>query len=148
MADPAPTTVGRPGQLEKGLYPLSSFWTRFIPPALLGLAWWLSDIELVEVCDKAKDWKILAIALPVFWLAASGSTLVSLRPKVAPWVAAGLALLGLVCGGFVSVVQAKLDQDYLGHVLYSATHACLIVAFGLLVFLAMTRANEPPNPQG
>jgi peptidoglycan/LPS O-acetylase OafA/YrhL len=135
MPSTALPTRDQPG---KEIHPFSSFGRRFVPPALIGLAWWLSGIELIEACDKAKDWKILGIAFPVFWLAASGARLVSLRPRQATWVAAGLALLGVICGAFVSVAPY-----FLGHVLYGATHASFIAAFGLLTFLAMTRSDEP-----
>jgi hypothetical protein len=143
MADPASPTLSRTHPPGAGIYSLNSFGTRFIPPALIGLGWWLSGLELIEAHNGAKDWKILGIAFPVFWLAAAGARLVSLRPKQAARITAGLALLGVAFGGLASVLGG-----YPGRVLYSATHASIIASLGLLIFLAMTRSNESRNQAG
>lgn len=71
------------------IYSLDSFATRFIPPAAIALAWWLSGIDLIEPSERGKDWKILGVAVAVFWLAACGSRLVALRPRQATLVTGG-----------------------------------------------------------
>lgn len=123
------------------LYPFDSFWARFIPPAAIGSAWWLSGIELLDPCEHAKDWKILAIAFAVFWLAACGSRLVIRRQREAIWVATAFTLLGLFSGG-----RSSLPGSYWGHVFYGATHALIIGALGLFLFVAMTRSHESKAP--
>jgi hypothetical protein len=120
-----------------GLNPLDSFWARFIPPAAISSAWWLSGIELLDPCEHAKNWKILALAFAVFWLAACGSRLVIRRQREAIWLATAFTLLGLVFGW-----RSSLVGSYWGHVFYGATHALVIGALGLFLFVAMTRSHE------
>jgi hypothetical protein len=126
---------------ENRIYSLDSFWARFVPPAAIAFAWWLSGIELIETCEREKDWKILAVGFPVFWLAASGSRLVVRRPREALRMATALALVGLLSGWLSSIVGS-----YLSHVLYGATHALIIGSLGLLLFVAMTRRPNSQTP--
>lgn len=116
------------------IYSLDSFSTRFIPPAAIGIAWWLSGIDLIEMSERGKDWKILAVAFAVFWLAACGSRLVALRPRKAISVAGALVLAGLFSG-----CLASRCDSYLGHVFYGATHALSIASLGLFIFVGMAR---------
>jgi hypothetical protein len=137
MPNETPATTPASDEIDpsrRGVYSLDSFWARFIPPAAIGLAWWLSGIELVETCEHETNWRILAVAFSVFWLAACGSQLVIRRPREAIWLATTLALVGLLCGWLSSRAGS-----YLSHVFYSATHALIIGSLGLLAFVTMTR---------
>jgi hypothetical protein len=121
---------------------VDSAWARLLPAAIAA-AWYWSEIKLVPECHGLQDWRILGIALPVFWLGGIGPHAI-VRHHVWKVIGGAIALLviGLLAGGLIPDCKPDTSLPYCSKVLYALMHAFIVSSFGIFAFLALRSPDK------
>jgi hypothetical protein len=135
-----PTSQSEPVLVNRPINNCDSIWIRVLPPAFVAAAWLAWDLKLIrpEAADLI-DWKILGLALPVFWLAIMGPTELAKHARWKPILAAaGLLVAGLLLPLALPAGQTgSALTSYRSKIIYAAIHATIAGSLGILALVAL-----------